>query len=324
MIDNIGIRTQCTDQEFERLTARLDLSAPIDSEKVKVNWSNLRFVYYPNAGSLTLTNSLHKFYNLEFNDSIRAAVNHDSFTLSNFYTVVDYLSEYVFEKAATNLTITGRFEFGLNVYTDSHNPFDLLCKYESIITTHANQFFTVPPYRGKPQQRNCHFSDWFFKGYNKGKQAELLNVNLVRFEVVVNELRKLRNILNLAAVSLADICTQESWDKLFNFLVRTYDSIRKIPEIENLQLTIGEINSIYSYCNKLMRSDLKKHLSRYYFESINKQNKIIYDRYNLKENNYHNVIKNKMYKIYKVLLPEPLSNFSTCNELCNSSAKLIV
>ncbi len=30
-----------------------------------------------------------------------------------------------------------------------------------------------------------------------------------------------------------------------------------------------------------MRSDFKKHLSRHYFESLNTQNKIIYDKYNL-------------------------------------------
>ncbi len=32
MIDFIGIKTNCTNQEFERLTARLGLFAPIDSK----------------------------------------------------------------------------------------------------------------------------------------------------------------------------------------------------------------------------------------------------------------------------------------------------
>ncbi|MEI9954890.1 MAG: hypothetical protein WDM90_00910 [Ferruginibacter sp.] len=147
---------------------------------------------------------------MEFSELKKGAVNYDNFTLFNCYTVVDFLSEFVFEKAAEDLKITGRFEFGLNIHTNTSNPFDLICKYESIITTHPNQFFTVPPYKGKAQQRNCHFSDWFVKGYNKGKQAGLLNVNLLRFEIVINELRKLRNILTLQSISLADVCTLES------------------------------------------------------------------------------------------------------------------
>ncbi len=39
-------------------------------------------------------------------------------------------------------------------------------------------------------------------------------------------------------------------NKMFNFLIKTYDSIRKIPEIKDLQLSVQEIQSIYSYCNK--------------------------------------------------------------------------
>lgn len=304
MIDNITIRTSYNDQDFERLTHRLGLFAPIDSDKIKVDWSNLRFKYYPNNQVLTLSNSLHKFYNLEFNELLMSPVNHNNFSYSDFYTVASYLSEWVFQKSLNELNISSRFEFGFNISTDSHKPFDLLSKFQSCVTTHVNEFFTVEPYKGKPIQRNCRFSDWYIKGYDKGKQVGLNNINLLRFEIVVTEMRKLRQVLGTQTTTLNDICNPLAWHTLFKFLISTYDNIRKVPQIDRIVLPVDEIHSIYGYCNKLLRADLKQHLSDHHFEILNKQNKTVYDRFNLSDNNYHNVIRQKMYNNYALLVPE--------------------
>lgn len=304
MIDNLTIRTNCDNQEFERLTNRLGLLVPIDSDKVRFDWSNLRFNYYPNNQVLTLSNSLHKFYNVEFNDLIKQPINHNDFSFANFCTVAYYLSEAVFEKSLDDLHISSRFEFGFNISTDSHKPFDLLLKFQSCVTTHANEFFTVEPYKGKPIQRNCRFSDWYIKGYDKGKQAGLNNINLLRFEIVVTEMRKLRQVLGTQTTTVNDVCKQSAWHTLFKFLISTYDNIRKIPQIERIILSIDEIYSIYGYSNKLLRSDLKQNLTDHYFQIINKQNKIVYDKFNLDDHNYHNIIRQKMHIKYASLAPE--------------------
>lgn len=313
MIDNIQIKTSCTDDEFLKLTEKISVDAPINSEKIKFDYANLRGVYYPNINKLTLTNSWHKFYNLEFGQ-YHASVNHNDFSFSNFYTVADFLSEWVLEKAFTDLHISSKYEFGLNINTDFHQPFNLISKYQSCILTHANEFFTVPPYSGKPIQRSCYFSDWYIKAYDKGLQAGVITTNLLRFEIVVTELRKLRNILKVDAVSIADIVTIQAWDNMFNFLIATYDAIRKIPEIENTQPSLDDINAFYSYCNKLKRSDIQKSTTRYYFEQLNKGFKKVYEQYNTLPENYHNTIRKKMYDTYERLMGRNQANFNACNE----------
>ena len=312
MIDNIQIKTSLTNDEFTKLTERISVDAPINSEKVKIDYANLRGVYYPNINKFTLTNSLHKYYNLEFSGT-RTASNSNDFTFGNFYTVADFLSEFFFEKAFTDLHISSTYEFGLNINTDHHHPFDLISKYQSCIITHINEFFTVPPYRGKPIQRNCHFSDWYLKGYDKGSQAGLISVHILRFEIVVKELRKLRNILKVDDLSIAEIVKVQAWDNMFTFLIDTYDSIRKIPEMGTFQNSLEEINAIYSYCNKLKRSDIQHSTTRYYFEQLNKNFKIIYEKYNSMPDNYHNSIRQKMHETFNRLMGRNQANFNTCN-----------
>jgi hypothetical protein len=301
MIDNIQIRTTFTNQEFEKLANKLSISAQINSDKIRFDYANLRLVYYPNINKLTSTNSLHKFYNLEFG-SLQTATNHNDFSIVDFYTVVHYLGEYIFEKDFDELFISSRFEFGLNIDIDLVNPFNLINKYQSCVNTHANDFFTVPPNRGKPIQRNCHFSDWYIKGYDKGILSNMFNANILRLEIVVNELRKLRNILGVTEVNISEIIKPASWYKMFNFLISTYDSIRKIPEINSLNLSIDDINAIYSYCNKLKRNDIKQSTTKYYFEQLNKGFRIIYNKYNNSPQNYHNVVRLKMFETFDRLM----------------------
>lgn len=302
MIDNIQIRTQFSDQDFKKMVAKLSLNVPINSDKVKFDWENLRFTYYPNISKLIVTNSLHKFYNLVYNETVKSAINHNDFTIQNFYTVVDFLAEYLFEKSFQELFISSRFEFGLNIDTENYKPFDIISKYQSISSTHINEFYTVAPKQGKPIQRNCNFSDYYYKGYCKSTQANIVNANILRFEIVVTELRKLRHILKVEDITIADLVKLENWCNMFNFLIDTYDSIRKIPDIKNQSLSLEEINAIYSYCNKMKRSDIQKSTTRYYFEQLNKNFKTIYEKLNESENNYHNIVKVKMIQTFNRLI----------------------
>jgi len=297
MIDYITLSAPFTGGEYIKLTEKLSVEAPINSDKVKFDYANLRVVYYPNSNKITLSNSLHKYYNLEFTE-LRTATNHDDFTFSKFNTVADFLSEFVLEKALTDINISSRFEFGLNLQTDLINPFDLICKYQSIASTHINEFFTVAPRRGKPIQRNCHYSDYYVKGYSKSMQAGIPDKNILRLEIVVNELRKLRSILGVEDVSLATIADLQSWNNMFRYLINTYDSIKKIPELNSSPISIEEMNAIYSYCNKLKRNDIKQSTTRYYFEQLNKGFKAVYDKYNSSPENYHNVIRQQMFETY--------------------------
>jgi hypothetical protein len=302
MIDYMNIGTDYSIQDYERMTVRMGINAPINSDKVHSNLGNLRLTYYPNKGFLRITNSFHKYYNLEFDETIQAAINHNDFDLSKFYTVVDYLTEYVLQKSATDIMVSRNFEFGVNVNSNPYPGFDLISKWLSHCITHMDEFYTVPPYKGKPCMRSCYHSDIRIKGYDKSIQANVSNSNILRHEIVITEIRKLRNILSYSTISLADLATVDAWNKLYTFLIATYDQIRKIPHLPGQTLTNSEIHSIYGYCNGLMRRDLQLNNSRYFFNKINAENKRIYTCYNNSNANFFNVLRDRIVAKQDVLI----------------------
>lgn len=294
MIDNITIKIRCTNTEFLAIVYRLGLIVHINSNKVQFNWQNLRFKYYPNSNILTISNSFHKYFNLVYNGKIQAPKNHNDFTLTDFYVVADYFSEYVLETALTDISISGLFEFGVNINSAPFPAFDLLNRLLSHCTTHVNEFYTSVPYRGKPCMKTAYLSDYRIKAYDKTLQAHIKDDSIFRYEIAVTEIRKLKEILLLSDISLADITTVSTWNKLFDFIVKTYDQIRKIPHLLDQTFTRSEIESIHGYCNALMRSDLQNNSSRDRFNQINNHNKIIYDIYNQSEANFFNILRGRI------------------------------
>lgn len=312
MFDNISLRTQYTESDFIKLTDRIGISAPIDSDKVRFYYQNLKFDYYPNSNILNIKNSIHKFYNIELNESLKQPVNYDEFQYYKVLATFHYLVDGLLEKAINEVEVSTIFEYGFNLKIEKYTPFEILSRYQSIVNTHSNEFFTVAPQKGKPIQRTCYFSDWRFKGYDKKKQMGLLNAfNILRLEIVFTELRKIKSVLQKENISVADLCDLNMWLALFNFFLTTYDSIRKIPLLfdTHSDVTNESLYAIYGYSNKLLRDDLKENLTKYYFQNMNLVNKKIYDYYSSHQNNYHNIVRNKIISSYRQLLPEGSSEF---------------
>lgn len=273
------------ENKYRRICAFLGFNSDLNHEKIYNYYHNLRFCYYPNTYHFTIQNSLHKFYNKHF---LNIDGNHMDFTLRQFYTVSHLLAEGILEVDMKDIVVGAKFEFGLNINSNPHNTFFLISKWQSYATTHINEFYTVPPFSGKPFQRTSYLSDYRVKAYDKSEQENISNSDILRYEIVITEIRKLKQILGCPYVSLATISTNESWGKLFDFVISTYCQIRKIPHVDLLKLSTKEIYSIHSYCNAVLRKDIQANNSIYKFNKLNIANRKIYEKYNSSSDNFFN------------------------------------
>jgi len=298
MIDNIKIKVKISESQYNRVCEWLNFKPGIDADKIYNNYFNLRFGYYPNIQQLIIENSIHKFYNRVF-ENIDG--NYTDFTLTQFHTACHYICSLLEVDMAETL-IGSKFEFGVNVNTCPYNTFSLICKWLSHATTHINEFYTVPPFTGKPFQRTSYSSDYKIKVYDKSIQAKIYNKEILRYEIVVTEIRKLKQILSCGQISLDTLANHHTWAILFNFLLTTYQQVRKIPQIASTAISQSDITSIYSYCCALMRHDMQSVLTKYHFTKLNSINKKIYDIHNKSPDNFFNELFKRIKEKEKVLI----------------------
>ncbi len=161
-------------------------------------YSNEDGVFYPIVGKVynmeyritrteaIVSGSIHKFYN---NISGLGNINYNDFTLTEFYTAIDYLCDtFSIEKTKTTIT---NLEFGFNI---------LINKPSSYFIEQNVQMFDFQPYDNRIATRaGTAFkifkkSDFSIKIYDKGKESQLEQKNLLRIELKIIQKRFLNNI----------------------------------------------------------------------------------------------------------------------------------
>jgi len=149
----------------------------------------------------------------------------------------------------------------------------------------------------------CFMSDYRLKLYDKSQQAGINDMGLLRYEIVYTELRKVRKMLSMPKfdmVTLKDLIDLNNWNKLFNGMITMYDAIKKIPLITD-EYPVSDINRIYGYCNKLMADDIKRNMNLNTVDKMRAASKLIYNKYDLSSNNYHQVVRQKLINKYNSL-----------------------
>lgn len=302
MLDNITVKFKIEEKQYINACKLLGIPCIIDSEKNVVDYHNIRLTYFPNSGILRIQNSFHKLYNKIFLD---IEGNHTDFSLSNFICIVHFLFNGIFQIDIKDVSVSSRTEFGINLDPTPYRSFSLISKFISHASTHINDFYTVPPFRGKPLQRVCYLNDYRIKVYDKGLQSQNSKENLLRYEVVIMEIRKLESILEPANLSLDTLTSTSTWDRLFDFLLTTYRQIRKVPQMPTASLTVEEINRIYGYCSTLMRTDIQSSYSRHHFTKINIENRHVYEKYNTANENFFNELFERIKHKRHILINSP-------------------
>jgi hypothetical protein len=159
--------------------------------------------------------------------------------------------------------------------------------------------------KGKPIQRMCYLSDYKLKGYDKSKQAEVaIKEDLLRYEVIYTELRKIRKILGFSKtddISLLTLNDQHIWHKLFIDIIKMYDAIKKIPLIPDAY-PLEDIFKVNAYCSKIMADDIRRTMNINTYNKLRASFKDVYNHYDQLPSNYHQVVRKKLVSKYNSLI----------------------
>lgn len=268
-------------------------------DRLHIRWKNLRIEYYPHQRELWIKNSIHKFYNAQILNW--GEFNHDDYKYSSFKETVEYFCE-ILECNPSDLKLFGRFEYGLNINLKS-NPFEIINRFESIVTTASNPFYTVSNPNGKPFERICHFTDYSVKFYDKSKQAQISG-KILRFEIANNKISETRKLLGKENLSFEDLLDKNNWNKCFTKLIKTYNLVRKVPLAENL--TAEEYAYIKAYTDPLLMKDHKailnnerlykkvfQHCGKVYYEVLEKKGSFFTELKLSFEKKYEELVKSE-------------------------------
>lgn len=304
MLDNISLQLQnFTQVEFDSFCQIVGCNYNLVNNKPEIKWVNLRIRYFPNVQELVIQNSIHNFFNAVCNSAIQLPVNHTDFDRSNMQEVSQLLSK-TFNRPLSDFKLFGKFEYGVNIDTGVIKPFDIIERWQSYTYGTTNDFHIIAPNRGKPFQKTAFLTDYRIKAYDKGKQAELPKINLLRFEIVLTGVKKLRQLLKRSTITLQDLNNIETWKILYNNLVFIYDHIMKLP-LWNAHPSIDDLYTIHNYANKNLNADLKKIMSKAQFQNMRRAQRDVYEKYNNAPGNIHQIIRHKIIEKYPLLaLPD--------------------
>lgn len=312
MIDYASFKIKnFSNSEFQKLVNGANIYCPINGNHVYFDLYNLRIDYFPNDNTLRIRNSVHKFYTALFG---KVSCNSNDFYFENMKAVADILSIIYFDRDIKDFELSTKLEVGVNISIDkfSYKPFEVIERYLSFQSgSSVNAFITCDPNKGKPIMRKCRLSDYYIKFYDKTKLSLAKIGHTVRYEVVFEQLRKIRAVLEEQDLSLQTLCEYENWWKFGRFLSAVYRAISKVPLIEaKNMMSIEDLNKVYAHCNHMYKSDLKSTLT---FSSYNKnrlENQNVYQYWNSHEENVHLLIGEKIDK--KII---NLIHFIACKKL---------
>ncbi len=292
MFDNVSFKVNnYSIEEFEELVGRIGEPVSVTNDILKCNWYNLRIVYYPNSQILKVINSLHKFYNAAIKGL--GGFNHDEFTYTHLAAVISLL-EHTIGRPANEMRLLGRFEYGLNIPTDSYRPFkDIIERYQSIVTTATNPFYAHFNSRKKPFGKFCPFTDYTVKCYDKGKQIGLRE-NILRIEIVHHNVTMTRSILGLKHPTMGDLLNKDNWAKLYKKVKSTYDSIRMLAVPNG---DIDEYNKVLYYADAIVNRDLKPQI-----QNILPQLKKAHDRQRDDPDSPHFLVNKSIPQLFQELI----------------------
>lgn len=278
--------------DFEKFIQNSVQNQPINKgQYFQTNWRNLRISYFPNQEKIKISNSLHKFFNAEILKY--GLVNHNDFTKSNVCETI-HLLEDVFDRSSSEMKLIGRFEYGLNINTNSIKPYDIIERYTSIVTTSVNPFYAFYNKQGKPYSKFCSFTNYNVKAYDKSKEAGLTSSNIFRFEIVHHTSTKTKQVFGKRNVTLEDLKSKIVWDKCFRTLVNSYNSIRMLGFPER---GVSDYAKMLCYSHPLICKDYKDDLRK-----IKKELKEVHDATLNSIDNPHSIIKNGLINSYQKLI----------------------
>ncbi|KQC00684.1 hypothetical protein AQF98_08365 [Pedobacter sp. Hv1] len=248
-----------------------------------------------------------------------AAENHNDFNINNMKEVAEELSR-IFERPIHHFLLSRPIEVGVNIDVIGSTPFEIINRYQSYLAGSSNNaFHTIEPRdRGRPITRKCFFTDYKIKFYDKSKQAKLSGRNILRYEIVFDQLRKIRTVVGRDNLTLQTLCERETWVHFGLYLLKVYRNIKKLPLIEGNVIAVKDLNKIYAECNSQFKSDLKRSLTPTHYNKARMENVECYNFWNNATENVHVLINKKIYNKIKKIITVPVASLvSNCETELN-------
>ena len=263
MIDNITI-VQEIKQPIANLNAQYEpfvwnglLYTPIYKngavQKFESQLGNLRLRLHPFSNKLSLSNSIHTFWN---------GYNYDDFSLSTMKTSIDSISD------TTNIdwrsAVLKKLEYGCTINANAFQIYSNLESYKD------KPFQPMYVSNGKEYGRCCGFEDYRIKGYDKTFQINQtrgikLNTALFRWEIAVSRMRNIERLFNSSPIIVSDVLIEKNWKILADDALKRYRNALKTKIILWHKISNPHYKRVMAaMMNDQIRKDLKFHHKKTY------------------------------------------------------------
>lgn len=232
----------------------------------RVNLQNIELVVNEKSGYVK--NSIHKLNNVLLEGDEH---NHNDFSYSQICSVIDYLNNNVIDITSRKLS---QLEFGLNIRVP--------VKAEQIISNsilmhRLERHSVINEYGSKGYMMTFEHYNYIIKIYDKAKQYNLKDRNVLRFEI---KFLKAKEFNSLGVFNLNDLKNKDVLNNLFDYLLKRFDELliiddyseEHIPKVDYEKLNMY---SSFAFWDKLRNANSRQTKSNHkekYFSLLNKYN----------------------------------------------------
>ena len=194
-------------------------------------------VYYNVRGSL------HKYY-------FEGKTNACDYHLSDFLNTIEDLHQNF--KINPETTVLQNIEFGVNIEL----PFDISHVYECC-KSYKMQIFGINKIAGKNNGLRIELQQYKIKIYDKGLQETGKTSRLMRFEIAVNKMEKVKH---LGIKNLKNLQSLDVWGGLSEILLKAWDEI----------IFIDKKSVNYKLLSAIQQKKFLRFLDSFYWENLNR------------------------------------------------------
>lgn len=240
------------------------------------DWSNLRVYYFPNSHLLQIKNSLHKFYNSVVREVPIGCHNYDDFNKEKIAQAIKHIC-FMIGRSANEIELFGLFEYGVNINVGPMKQAEII-KCCVSYGMRMNDFTEFNHRKGKAIGRVSYSHEFKVKIYDKSKQSGIKPSDILRFEVCIDGVGRLKTLLNKPKVTLSDLLEVDNLRVLSDSLLSTYYNVKMIPSPnDGIALTREERLQLFTYADQRLYWWDKTELNQYELNQHRSQGKALLD-----------------------------------------------
>lgn len=214
----------------------------------KTNLENMEIVVNENNGYVK--NSIHKLNNLLL---VGEEHNYNDFSYSQLCSTIDYLTENVIDIASKKLT---QLEFGLNIRIPMSAE-ELIS--QSFLMHNFKKHSSVKEFRSKGYLLMFEHYNYIIKIYDKAKQYNIKDQNILRFEV---KFLSSKEFNQLGVFNINDLKSKEVLKNLFQYLLKRFDELLIVDDFSTETISIQDFEKLNMYSSfsfwEKLRNDNKR------------------------------------------------------------------